>query len=1582
MKCLLLTFNLLCLSIIAGAQPSNIDSWCGAVQTPASLQKMDSLQQDYLDYAQAFQANAAMTMPDMVPVQVHIIRRSDGTGGLPEADFNAAFDDLNDFYINANMQFFHCSPINFVDSDAYYNFSISEEGSFYNTYGVDSVLNMIIPGGSLTTSSGGSICGYAYFPWSNGRDLIAVAASCMGSGNTFAHEVGHYFGLYHTHGKSNCGGITDELVDGSNCSSAGDDVCDTPADPGLLGLGCSGYVVNNNCEYTGGLSDANGDPFAPDVSNIMSYAPGFCRTDLSDDQYARVSFYNENARDYLTCGSSPGSSAGERCTEAIELTSDGTYSADGPSSGAGCHNCNGATHADWFYYEAAQTGQISIQSCDGGVDTRIWVYQGDCQNLIPIASGDDECQMAPSASPFASQVIMSVQAGQRYYFEWDDRWSSNGFDFDFSFSTVCPPPQSVNNTSLGYTHAKYEWQAVPGADSYDIRYRPSTSGWTVLTGITAEEHVLQNLTPCTIYEWQIRTVCNGFVSDWSGSYVFSTEGCFNNYYCYSYGASSNQWIDRVTMEEIDNISGNNYGFADFTNQSTPLQIGETYNLFLRADANDPAVQVYWRAWIDFNDDKDFNDPNEMVLEAIGGGQAVVNSDIAVPSSASVGATRMRVSMSLGGFANPCSTGQEREVEDYQIAITPSATLTIAPAFLDFPSDGGSQEVAVSSNTDWIVIENTPWLEASPDSGVNDGTVSFSVNPNLSTNSRETIAIISGTDAVDQVVTISQAASPPILNVTPLAQMVGAQAGQVNLQVQSNVNWAVGSDSPWASVSPASGNGNGTVIVDYDENTLPSQRVATLTFTSSGLPALSATLTQSSALSSIEIDPPNQLADYSAGCVDYSLTSNESWSASTNAGWVNAIQPANGNGDATVTVCFDENTSPDLRNALLTFNTTNSSALATLTQSGTNNSPPWPVTPTGTNHTVLLPDTLSASLGNLPLSPADWIGFFYEDDGQRRCAGAGQWNPGANSSVIVYGDDLQTPEKEGFDEGEFFSLRLYRAVTEDTIDIEGTFAPIGGIITHTERFAVNGLSLLDSIYAPSTTPPWPVTVTGNNHTVIIPQNLASDIDGQPLEEQDWIGIFYSVGDSSKCGGAGQWNSMANSVIPVYGDDLQTPEKDGFDSGETFTVKIWRASEDTTYEASAVYAPLSNLITRTNTYLANGISQINELQVDLEVSLDIPLETGWNMISSWVIPENTGLSALFGPVLDDIIIVKDAAGNSFIPDFNINSIGDWDFRQGYQVKMEEDRVLAVTGQAAAEDTPLPIADGWQIIAYLRSMPSPIDLEMSDITNNLLIAKNGLGATYIPSLGIDEIGDMQPAKGYQLKATALDTLYYGPSNFAPDYPAPGAAAEVRAASAAEVRSDNNATLIIPAGLAKGWFKAGDWIAAVDETGELAGRVRYEGEHTALVVWGDDRRTEEKREGLQAGAPFFLQRLQGQQLSGPLYRPVFEARGEARYQGNAVWVLSGLEVQHPGETEAVHCAPNPAKDWLEVKFWQAEPGPASLMLYNQSGQAVLQQNHQLMQPGWQQARLNLQTLPAGNYWLQVLSGRQNLRQSIAIYR
>ncbi|MFC0184611.1 3-coathanger stack domain-containing protein [Pseudarcicella hirudinis] len=73
---------------------------------------------------------------------------------------------------------------------------------------------------------------------------------------------------------------------GANCSTTGDLLCDTPADP--FGLPGTPAAFGVDCSYSGTLRDANGDLYHPPTDNIMSYYYPDCLTNLTMGQYDRI----------------------------------------------------------------------------------------------------------------------------------------------------------------------------------------------------------------------------------------------------------------------------------------------------------------------------------------------------------------------------------------------------------------------------------------------------------------------------------------------------------------------------------------------------------------------------------------------------------------------------------------------------------------------------------------------------------------------------------------------------------------------------------------------------------------------------------------------------------------------------------------------------------------------------------------------------------------------------------------------------------------------------------------------------------------------------------------------------------------------------------------------------------------------------------------------------------------------------------------------------------------------------------------------------------------------------------------------
>jgi uncharacterized ubiquitin-like protein YukD len=207
---------------------------------------------------------------------------------LPMADLEKSLERVNRVFSEINIQFYYLEPV-LVDDNRLFEFGERNEEVVASSRELSNTINLFVTN-SIKIEDGATVNGYAYFP--GGPERIFMSKDGVLNEPTFTHELGHFFRLYHTHGKSNFG-TTDELVDGSNCTVAGDDICDTPADPNLLGK------TNWACVYDEGLKDINGDLYNPDVQNIMSYSGLSCKTRFSKGQLERMNLASKALRTNL-----------------------------------------------------------------------------------------------------------------------------------------------------------------------------------------------------------------------------------------------------------------------------------------------------------------------------------------------------------------------------------------------------------------------------------------------------------------------------------------------------------------------------------------------------------------------------------------------------------------------------------------------------------------------------------------------------------------------------------------------------------------------------------------------------------------------------------------------------------------------------------------------------------------------------------------------------------------------------------------------------------------------------------------------------------------------------------------------------------------------------------------------------------------------------------------------------------------------------------------------------------------------------------------------------------------------------------
>lgn len=205
-----------------------------------------------------------------IPVQIHIVRETDGSGGIKKQDALMRICELNQRYDPTKFYFYLKNDIRIINNSTFYSHNFSQGNIMMFTNNVAGAVNIFFvndPAGN---------CGY--FSPSGGS--VAIANSCAGANETtITHELGHFFSLPHTffgwEGGTTPASAEQERVNGSNCSTAADNFCDTPPD----------YEWDRwNCSSPPTFTDLNGASFQPDGTLYMSYADDACTNRFSIEQ--------------------------------------------------------------------------------------------------------------------------------------------------------------------------------------------------------------------------------------------------------------------------------------------------------------------------------------------------------------------------------------------------------------------------------------------------------------------------------------------------------------------------------------------------------------------------------------------------------------------------------------------------------------------------------------------------------------------------------------------------------------------------------------------------------------------------------------------------------------------------------------------------------------------------------------------------------------------------------------------------------------------------------------------------------------------------------------------------------------------------------------------------------------------------------------------------------------------------------------------------------------------------------------------------------------------------------------------------
>ncbi len=141
---------------------------------------------------------------------------------------------------------------------------------------------------------------------------------------------------------------------------------------------------------------------------------------------------------------------------------------------------------------------------------------------------------------------------------------------------------------------------------------------------------------------------------------------------------------------------------------------------------------------------------------------------------------------------------------------------------------------------------------------------------------------------------------------------------------------------------------------------------------------------------------------------------------------------------------------------------------------------------------------------------------------------------------------------------------------------------------------------------------------------------------------------------------------------------------------------------------------------------------------------------NLISFNVSPDNITIQTMLDD-LETLLITSDDDGKFYIPPYQVNTIGDVDFSNGYKIFITENNADDVINQGIPLN-PQSLAHTFTntkkfSIGYPYQNSFPVVDVFAAISSNVVIVQDDEGRFWIPSYAVNTIGNMLPGKGYDI-------------------------------------------------------------------------------------------------------------------------------------------------------------------------------------------------------------------------------------------
>ena len=272
-----------------------------------------------------------------------------------------------------------------------------------------------------------------------------------------------------------------------------------------------------------------------------------------------------------------------------------------------------------------------------------------------------------------------------------------------SGADVQAPTTPTNLAASGTTSSSTNLTWTASTDNVGVTGYDVYQGATLLTNVKVTSYTVTGLTPSTAYSFSVKAKDAAGNASASSNVVNVTTLANSVTYCASQGNSvTDELIGRVQFGTINNSSIGGTGYTNFTAISTNVTRSVAYSITITPTWTSTVYPEGYGVWIDYNQDGDFVDAGEQVWTKAASTTTPVSGSITIPATATLGSTRMRVTLKYNAIPTSCETFSYGQVEDYTVTIVSGAKNSLSeiePLFNIYPNPVSGELLNVSDASD-------------------------------------------------------------------------------------------------------------------------------------------------------------------------------------------------------------------------------------------------------------------------------------------------------------------------------------------------------------------------------------------------------------------------------------------------------------------------------------------------------------------------------------------------------------------------------------------------------------------------------------------------------------------------------------------------------------------------------------------------------------------------------------------------------------------------------------------------------------------------------------------------------------------